>query len=51
MNDLSDDDLLQNLAVAMQRYAARFGEDELLKMLEDMTETLLEKREHGVSDK
>jgi hypothetical protein len=40
MNDLSDEQIIQEMAMACKRYADRFGEDELVDMLESMIEAI-----------
>jgi hypothetical protein len=40
MNDLSDDDIMQDLAMAAHHYKARFGEACLIDCLQNLIETI-----------
>jgi Holliday junction resolvase-like predicted endonuclease len=40
MNDATDDQIMQNLALACQNFQHRFGEADLIAALEDLIETL-----------
>ena len=40
MNDKSDDEIMQDLAIACQRFRERFGSDDLVDALQDLIDTI-----------